>query len=221
MQKIVEREFGGFSDLEVIEIGGGVGKYALLFAQQGANVTILDYSEKALSQSRIFFEKHNAKAAFIYQDALNIPVELMNKYNISMSFGLTEHFTGEDRIIINRSHFDVLKKGGITFISVPNKYNLPYRTYKFLSEITGHWKVGEEYPYSRRELKNVCKKIGINDYWFIGDSLWTSFRFINPFTIVKKLLKKYSKPVNSKIKKEKGTFLDQYISYALVLCGRK
>jgi hypothetical protein len=78
-----------------------------------------------------------------------------------MSFGLAEHFRGTKRIKINKAHFDVLRKGGIAFISVPNKHNPPYRISKFVAEHTGRCTVGEEYPYSRKELRNICEQIGI------------------------------------------------------------
>ena len=65
-----------------------------------------------------------------------------------MSFGLTEHFLGADRVNINKAHFQVLREGGISFISVPNKYNPPYIIYKYFSQLLGRWKVGMEIPYS-------------------------------------------------------------------------
>ena len=190
-------------------------------AKKGAKVTILDYSEKALKRSKNFFERNNLSAEFIKEDALELPNNLLSKYDISMSFGLSEHFKNNNRLLINKAHFDLLKKGGISFIAVPHKFNIPYRIYKFLAEITKNWKVGEEYPYSRKEFINICKKLNINIYSFFGDSLWWSFNYINPIVITKKLLK-IKDPIDlNKIKKEKGTFLDQYLSYSLVLCGKK
>ena len=83
-----------------------------------------------------------------------------------MSFGLAEQFKGDNRISIIRSHFDLLRNGGISFISVPNKFNLPYRIYKFIAEAAGKWSVGEEYPFSRWELANIMKEKGIENYTF-------------------------------------------------------
>lgn len=106
-----------------------------------------------------------------------------------MSFGLTEHFKGEERININKAHFDVLRNGGLAFISVPNKYNLPYRIFKFVAELTGKWGAGEEFPYTRKELITICQQIGIKEYLFFGDSLIWSFNFINPIKVIRKVLK--------------------------------
>ncbi len=224
IERIVLKEFGSFNNLKVIEIGAGAGTNAALAAKRGAKVTILDYSETALKRAREFFERNGLSAEFIKQDALSLPTDLLGKYDISMSFGLTEHFDGVERVNINKAHFDLLRKGGIAFISVPNKYNPPYRIFKFVAEHTGRWTVGEECPYSRKELRNICQQIGITEYSFFGDSLFWSFNFINPinpFKIIRKVFR-LKNPLNIyNIRKEKGTFLDQYLSYALVLYGRK
>lgn len=240
LEKIVLQEFGSFKNLKVLEIGAGLGTYGALFAKRGSKVTLLDYSEMALKRAHQFFKHNNLFADFVKQDALFLPDNLIGKFDVSMSFGLTEHFQGKQRLKINQVHFDVLKKGGLSFISVPNRYNLPYRLYKFAAELSGKWSFGEEYPYSRGELEDICQQIGIKDYSFFADCLWESFGFINPFKPLKNKLSKLlhksaqikkEQAVNKKInrlkieknktKQQKGTFLDEYLSYALVLCGKK
>ena len=59
---------------------------------RGANVTLLDYSETALEKAKLLFSNFNCKAQFIKADAFNIPPNLLNKFDVSMSFGLAEHF---------------------------------------------------------------------------------------------------------------------------------
>ena len=87
-----------------------------------------------------------------------------------------------------------------------------------MSGIFRLWVVGEEYPFSRNEFKKICKGIKVENYSFFGDSLYSSFNFINPYKIFKKILK--ATDISCKIKKEKGTFLDSYMSYALVLYAK-
>lgn len=221
IERIVSNEFGSFRNLNILELGAGVGTYAALMAMRGGNVTILDYSEEALERSHAFFKTNALKVKYIKEDALSLPSELHNRYSISMSFGLAEHFKGIDRINIIKAHLDVLRKGGISFISVPNKFNPPYRIFKFITESTGRWRFGEEYPYSRKELKYICHKIGIMEYSFFGDSLISSFDFIEPSIILRKIFRLKNNANNLRYKKEKGTLLDEYLSYALVLCGKK
>jgi 2-polyprenyl-3-methyl-5-hydroxy-6-metoxy-1,4-benzoquinol methylase len=221
IEAVILKEFGSFEGLKVIEIGAGSGTYAALMAKRGAKLTVMDYSEKALKQSEDFFKRNGLKAELVKQDALAIAPEFAGKYDVSMSFGLTEHFLGADRVNIHKTHFDVLRKGGVAFISVPNKYSLPYRLYKFAAEVTGKWKVGEEYPFSRKELAGICRQIGVTDFSIFGDSLAGSFNLINPVSITRKLFKLKGNTDVACIKKEKGCCLDQYLSYALVLCGKK
>jgi 2-polyprenyl-3-methyl-5-hydroxy-6-metoxy-1,4-benzoquinol methylase len=221
IKNAVLQEFGSFSNLQVIEIGAGIGTNAALMAKRGSTVTLLDYSENALKRASEFFKRNGLSAKVIKQDLLSLPVELHDKFDISMSFGLTEHFMGAKRIKIIKAHFDVLRKGGISFIAVPNQYNVPYRIFKFLAEYTGRWRVGEEYPFSRRELKNICQQIGYANLSFFGDSLFSSVDFVNPLKIIKKVYRTRNDFKSSKIKRESGTFLDSYLSYSLVAYGKK
>ena len=209
-----------FKNLKVIEIGAGAGTNAALMAKRGAEVTVLDYSEKALERSQTFFERHKIEATFLLQDALNPDSSLLNKYDVSMSFGLAEHFREADRINIIKAHFNLLKEGGFAFISVPNKFNLPYRIYKLVAGIIGKWIVGEEYPFSRKELAKICEDMGIKKYRFFGDQFYSSFNLINPVRLVRKLMKIKTNYDLDLIKKEKGSPFDDF-SYALVLMGEK
>lgn len=229
IEKIILSSFDSFEGLRVIEIGAGAGTVSSLMAKRGAKVTILDYSESSLSRSTEYFRRNHLSAEFIKHDALTLSSvsEIRNKFDISMSFGLAEHFKGKDRSRVIQSHFDLLNENGIAFISVPNKFNPPYRLYKFVMEAFGKWIV-EEYPFSRKELRGICKELGITKYFFFGDSIfwslnwiyWLTYR-INPVVILNKITKKKRSFDISAIKREKGTCIDQFFSYALVLCGKR
>lgn len=220
IEKIVTDEFGDFSALRVIEIGAGMGTNSALMAKRGADVTILDYSDNALKKAQDFFHSNNLHATFIKADALDLPPHLLGNYDISMSFGLAEHFTGQRRLKIIANHRELLASWGLSFISVPNSYNIPYRIFKFVAEKTGRWNVGEEYPFSRNELHKICKKLDIKKYFFTADSFFYSISFINPFTYIYPKQKKQNKGDNE-FKLEKGTPFDEYIAYAIVLCIKK
>lgn len=218
IEKRVLKEFGSFENLKVIEIGAGAGVNAAIIAKRGAKLTLIDYSKGALKRSREFFENNQLSAEFLHQDVLSLPEDLLGKYDVSMSFGVAEHFKGTDRININKVHFDVLRKGGLAFISVPNKAHPLYRVLKYLSIKMGTWKYGEEYPYYRSEFRKICNEIGITEYSFFGGTL---FWGATPAKIIRKLFKLKYCLDTGRIKKQKGTFLDQYLSQALVLCVKK
>lgn len=238
MEAMILERFGGFEGLSVIELGSGRGTNAVLMAQRGARVAVLDYSETALQRSRRLFDQMKLPVDLILEDALDLPDRLRGQYDVSMSFGLAEHFLGEDRSAVLNAHFELLKDRGLTFISVPNAHNPPYRLYKWITERTGRWSVGEEYPFSRREFEEYCGALNIDDYGFFGDSLWRSKKFLNPLKWLPRRKKKQQantaadgppgEPAAPKRlrrrrlpRRERGTSLDAYYSYALVLWGSR
>ena len=144
IKAVLLAEMGTLKGLRVIEIGAGTGSYGALMAREGALVTVLDYSDVALERANQFFERNGLSAEFVKKDALSLTGYLLGAYDVSMSFGLAEHFIGEARSKIFKAHFDVLRRGGMVFISVPNCFNLPYRIFQFVAERGGYWRWGKE-----------------------------------------------------------------------------
>ena len=223
IKKTVLDHYGSFQDLQVLELGAGAGTFAALMAGEGARVTILDYSANAISRSRDFFNSLGIEAAFIRVNALTVAETLSEKYDITMSFGLAEHFQGQERIQIIQSHFQGLNGGGMTFISVPNSLCLPYRFWKMKRELQGRWAYGEEYPFSRREFKKICAGLNITDYSFTGSSSLASLEYILPLTSWRNSLLKRLRPDSwdpldaTRIPQRKTRFFDQFFGYALIL----
>lgn len=214
-----EAAFGSLAGLRVVEIGAGAGTNAALFAKHGAEVTVLDYSPGALERSRAFFAHNSRSATWVAADALDLPADLRGAFDVSLSFGLAEHFLGEKRSGIVRSHVEVLRPGGRTFISVPNRANLPYRLYKVLAEAAGIWKVGEEYPFSRRELLDLGREAGLSDAEVFGESLWGSLYFVDPVRVIRKLRHRPDPTDVSRLRPQHATPLDDRFAYAIVLTG--
>ena len=222
LYQILLKELGTLQKKKVIEIGSGMGTYAALMASKGARATLLDYSSSALRRAKEFFNNNELSARLVKGDALNLPEEIKReKFDISISGGLTEHFIGKKRLRINKVHLDMLKKGGIAVIIVPNKYNPPYRIFKFIAELTGTWKYGEEYPYSRRELKSLVQELDAEYIALFGDNLYSSIKFLLPANCLRRIFGVGFPTSFLKIKRERGTIFDNYLSYGLVLVMRK
>jgi 2-polyprenyl-3-methyl-5-hydroxy-6-metoxy-1,4-benzoquinol methylase len=216
--------YGGFADRQVIEIGAGAGTVGALMAQDGARVTILDYSDLALDRAREFYGRHGLAAEYVNVDALELPPEWLGRFDIAMSFGLAEHFAGANRRKIIQAHLDVLRPGGLTFISVPNKYCPPYRLFKFVAQRAGKWAFGEEYPASRAELLRIADTLGVSERAVMGGSFGASWDFVNPFkalAIVRRVFRLRDTYDETRLRHEIGTPLDSWLSYALVLYARK
>jgi 2-polyprenyl-3-methyl-5-hydroxy-6-metoxy-1,4-benzoquinol methylase len=216
-QRIEERvraRFGGFEGLDVIEIGAGAGTNAAAMAKRGASATVLDYSPNALAKARELFEANGVEGEFVQANALDLPEKIRGRFDIAMSFGLNEHFTGEERDGIFRAHLDALREGGVAIISIPNARNAPYRASKWLAERTGRWKLGVEVPFTRRELEAICGRLGVTDPEFFGDSFAWSLQFVNPWAYLRRAR---GRPEKVKARPERGTPLDERWSYATVV----
>lgn len=226
IKETIEKNFSNISQLNVVELGAGCGCYSALMAKMVHKVTMIDYSDSAIKKSKQFYEFLGiSNIEYINADALCLPMALYNQYDVSMSFGLAEHFQNNDRKSIIKSHFDLLKQDGLSFISVPNLHCLPYLIWKKKRELSNRWHFGLEIPYSRKELKLICKELNINQYHFIGSSFLSSFNFILPFnswkkSLGKRIISNYFQKLD-RIKPMTATHLDSFLGYALVLCGKK
>ena len=219
IKKILLNKYGSLKGLKSIEIGAGKGTVSLLLAKEGVKVTILDYSKKAIQSSKSFFKRNGMEASFVLCDALKLDKKLLNSYDISLSFGTAEHFIGESRIKIMKSHFDVLNSNGVSFVSVPNKVNPFYRLHKFMSQKAGRWKFGEEYPFSIIELSKISRDLGMKES-FIGSSLFQT-PFLFRLRISKILGKVWTTKAKLNVNMEIETPFDPYISPAIALVAEK
>jgi len=224
--KIIKEHFDNINQLHVVELGAGCGYMSALMAKMVHKVSMIDYSDSAIEQSKAFFNSLGiSNVEYINANALNLPDCLCNSYDVSMSFGLAEHFQNNDRKIVIKSHFDLLKQNGLSLISVPNQHCLPYQIWKKKRELLNKWDVGLEIPYSRKEFKSICNELNINTYSFIGSSFLSSLNYIFPFntwkrSLIKRIVPNYYQRIDL-IKPEISTPIDSYLGYALVLCGTK
>lgn len=161
---IVERltsTFGSLKGLRTIELGSGRGDLSTLLAQQGAQVTLLDASEKALGQARHRFSRLELSAEFRKGDIFAESDTSQGRYDVTLSSGVIEHFKGQERSAVIAAHHRLLRPGGIAIISVPHAWCLPYRVWKKYLELRGCWPYGFELPYSRRELIQRSRDAGL------------------------------------------------------------
>jgi 2-polyprenyl-3-methyl-5-hydroxy-6-metoxy-1,4-benzoquinol methylase len=145
-ERIVRERFGGFEGLKAIELGAGRGLNGVLYAQRGADVTLLDELELPLRQARELLQAHGLEAETVVGDVFDLPAELHGRFDVSMSFGLCEHFLGERRRAVVAAHLVPLRSGGVAFIGVPNRHDPVYRLWKGVLTHRGTWSLGTEEP---------------------------------------------------------------------------
>ena len=159
-EEIIMREFQTFEGLRVIEIGSGRGLNAALYAQRNARVTLLDQSEIALGQARALFKDLDLPLTTVKADAFALPSTMVDAFDVSMSFGLCEHFLDLRRQEIVAAHLRVLRDGGIAMLGVPNRFAPAYRVVMGLMKARGSWQLGTEVPFSVRELRALARRVG-------------------------------------------------------------
>lgn len=211
IKRTITEHFGSIKGLKTIEVGAGLGDFSLLFGSLGASVTLADYSDEAIEKAKARFKAHGQKADYRLADMLNVPEILQNKYDLSFSLGLAEHFSGNDREKIVAAHAKVLKHNGLTFISVPYRYSFLYRIWMWLRIKQGTWEYGLEIPFSKTELRELAEKSGLETLGFIQSSFFGDWQNFFPQHRVKRLL-------GWKI--DKPSWLDHF-GYALVYVGKK
>jgi 2-polyprenyl-3-methyl-5-hydroxy-6-metoxy-1,4-benzoquinol methylase len=158
--ELVREHLGSPAGLKVIEIGAGRSTNALLFARAGANATVLDYSPTALEQSKQRFAAQSLDVGVVEADVFDLPPDLRGRFDVSMSFGLCEHFLGERRLGVIKAHLDLVHPGGLVIINVPHRYSPIYRAWMAVSKRRGTWVLGTEVPFSASEIKRLAREAG-------------------------------------------------------------
>ncbi len=170
----LERAFGSLDGLQTIELGSGRGDLSVLLARRGARVTLLDRSERALEEASKRFDRLGLPARFEQADLLTRSDSTEGRFDVSLSIGVIEHFAGAQRTSVLETHYDVLKPSGITVVSVPHAWCLPYRVWKSYLELRRWWPYGMEIPYARHELSQRAMKAGFERVETHGLGFWQS-----------------------------------------------
>jgi len=235
IQNYIENSFGSFKNLEVIELGCGLGKVSLLFNIRGAKTTLLDYSEIQINKASILSNYFEVKQLFLNKNLLELPVQFNGKYDVSMSFGTAEHFFDNERQEIFNSHWRVLRDGGLSVIWVPNKYGIFFHSGVFVRRLLNRpTSQADEIPFTRNELILRAKKAGyVNIKVVGGDTLHNDFqRFIINYKKIFRISKNEYQFKDAKVAKSELQEImvsnrseikpwNNYLSYPLMLIAMK
>lgn len=140
----------------VIDIGCGVGTVSLYIASKGLRVVGLDISSSAIhfarKSTRIL--GLNAFAQFYKSDFRS--TDLKGKFDLVIASEVLEHLP-DDQVVLEKLA-NLVKKGGIVFISVPLK-SAPLNRLGLLESFDG--RVGHLRRYELEDLRSKIKKTGL------------------------------------------------------------
>ena len=115
-------EFKKWKNKDVLEIGCGIGTDSINFARNGANLTIIELSDKSLEITKKRFKAFNLNATFICGNAEELNNLIGNKkFDLIYSFGVIHHAENTEKIIEQIK--EVLKPDGIVKIMLYSKFS--------------------------------------------------------------------------------------------------
>lgn len=142
----------------ILEVGCGDGKYVFYLERLGYEVYGIDFVEEVIARNKAISQKSGIgnPSRFKAMDVNNLqfPEGYFDGY---LSMGVIEHF--QDPTTPLKEAYRVLKKGGICFITVPNKLS-PNHITRFLSPKLGKGELLWQKEYTRWELKKFATSMG-------------------------------------------------------------
>jgi len=222
IQNYIRKYLGDVRGLKTIEVGSGPGIYSFILARLGAEVTLLDYSQKALDLARVRFEPESLSASYLSQDALHLDPSLYGHYDIAMSFGTVEHFRYPERLQIIQAHLDLVKCGGSIVISAPNRAFFPHEVLKAYLQNCNKWHLGFEGAFSRAEFIRIARQLNLGDPEVIGSAFISDFRrYLRIYRETKLAQKVFGRPSKQSMIRDRSSAVDDFLGASLTLLGMK
>ena len=145
----------------ILEAGCGDGKYVFYLEKLGYEVYGVDFVEEVIAKNKIISEESGVgnSSRFKVMDIckLEFPDNYFDGY---LSMGVIEHF--QDPTIPLIDAYRVLKKGGIAFITVPNRLS-PNHITRSLSAKFGSEDVIWQKEYTRWALQRFATSVGFKN----------------------------------------------------------
>jgi len=193
--KILKKHLSG--NLEILDIGCGVGSVSFLLAYLNNKVTGIDISSKAIESC-----KANSLLLGLSQNInflkIDFPKESVNgRFDLIICSEVLEHIEDEGTAI--RKIHSMLKNKGLVFISVPS-LNAPLYRWKLSQKFDEE--VGHLRRYTSEDITRKLKTSGFDILEIdLEEGVLRNFLFLNP--IAKKLIRFIKGPISDLV-----TFVD-------------
>lgn len=165
MESELVRVFRAFAPirrpLAVLEIGGANSCFLPRLMQEFTvePYTLLDNSEEGMRLGRErFTPAYGGRVEYVTSDVFG--ARLSRQYDVVLSVGLLEHFTGTEIDQLIRLHKRWVREDGLVVITVPTP-TAPYRLIRGAAELLGIWRFPDEEPLPRRRLVELIRGRGL------------------------------------------------------------
>ncbi len=133
---------------KVLDIGGGPGRYSLYLAERGCDVTLVDLSEANIDYALHKAEEQGLTLKAFVCDAREIERQTSKLYDHILLMGPLYHLLEEkDRINTVNSCLNLLKPGGIIFISFISSYAGIIYSMKYEPQLILNKEIEYQYKY--------------------------------------------------------------------------
>ncbi len=153
--RILKKEIACLQGKKILEAGSGSGRISLRLALSGAEITLLDYSAKALEISGGHFHKYGLPVTLVNADLTEKLPFADNAFDMVWNSGVMEHFDRQEQLPIVREIHRVAREFH-TFN--PYTGSIFYRLGKWAAERNGSWPYGKELPI--QTMKDVFTGAG-------------------------------------------------------------
>lgn len=172
---------GTLAELDVVELGAGVGTTSIALARLGARITLIDESLPALAAARATLDAAGCAGEVVQADLFAPDIDRAGRYDVAMSFGVAEHFRGDMRRETLAAHLRWVRPGGVAVVAVPNRLCPSYRVWKWWLERRGRWDFGYEEPFLPSELRRLARSVRGREVEVLGSSaIGDALRFATP-----------------------------------------
>jgi ubiquinone/menaquinone biosynthesis C-methylase UbiE len=165
-------QFKSFEGKKTLEIGVGLGSDHQKLAENGAVLTGIDLTPRAINHTKRRFELMGLNSNLQIADAENLPFE-DNSFDAVYSWGVLHHSPDTQKAV--NEVYRVLKSGGLAKIMIYNKYSLigymlwaryallKFKPFKSLNAIySDHLESPGTKAYSYDEAKSLFSKFDID-----------------------------------------------------------
>lgn len=149
--------------LKILDVGTGVGYFAILLAQQGMEVTGIDLTPDMISKAKKLAKKHNTLVKYEVMDAMNLDYA-NESYDVVITRNLT--WTLPDVKKAYTEWYRVLKKNGILLNFDANYAKMHSLDKTLINEKTSKEPYGHQGMTKELELKNayIAKSMDIGKH---------------------------------------------------------
>lgn len=116
---------------DFFDLGCGMGRHTILFAQNGFNTYAFDLSEEAVNATKKWAEELNLNVDYKIGDMLNLPYE-DNSFDCILCRNVISHTDTEGIKVIIKKLYDILKYDGECFLTLWSKNSDLYKDPKNL-----------------------------------------------------------------------------------------